>query len=229
MAENKYIVELERRFASYAGDMYGIAKDIYEYIVNAPEELQINLFSIACERFATTESDASLSVTADISEEELESLKNTYGDLVNAALAAIIKNAIKLGVNKDGFYSIVWESVVQNGAFPDEEARCFALYYILIDKRIPFYPITTGLEMSNDTYRDLVVGFEEELHKINFILSCDFEQKTSEASNLLDEILKQETYEKQVVLFSLVLQKLRVKQKQLLDIIQELQEDTGDQ
>ena len=72
--------------------------------------------------------------------------------------------------------------------FPDHAAKTFAFYYILIDRRIPYFELTEGYLMENDAFKRLYHDYAEEVCKIRYILSTDMKQKTERASLVLKEL-----------------------------------------
>jgi len=56
--------------------------------------------------------------------------------------------------------------------------------------------------MDDEEYRAVLLQNEEVGHKISFVMSLDFDQKTQRASNLLDIILKAPDRKTQIVLLS---------------------------
>ena len=76
-------------------------------------------------------------------------------------------------------------------------------------------------------FRSLIDECEESIQKTKFILAVDFPQKTMEASNLLDIILAQTDYKKQVVVMSRIVTELRDRNRKLLDsVLDKMKEDT---
>lgn len=210
---------LLNRLSTYSGDSFSICEDIYKLISAADENEKIELFACACENFARIDTDKSYCVKTQISKSEIDSLEEQYGQTVNNLLVTYIKQCIDSEKDEKYFYSTIWNDVICSSIFNNEIAKIFATYYILIDKRIPFFKISKGFSMDNDTYASHIDSIKNSIERIEFILSYDFEQKTQEASNLLDEILSQKSYEDQVVATSVIINNLRSKIKKLQQII----------
>lgn len=210
MELEKYKGELKARFATYGGDAFNVCADIKKYIDEAPEESRGQLLSIACESFGMGDSDGSyIPEEAMIGLEERKTLRKVYGELVDALLDACIKRALEENIEPAAFYDEVWRNIVCNPIFGEDKARLFALYYILIDDRLPFFQVDKGLYMEQDRYERYIDACITDIQKVRFILSVDFPQKTQEASNLLDVIEAHESYEEKVVLLAQALLALR--------------------
>lgn len=227
MEQNSTKSEFKQKFATYAGNRFEICYDIYAGLMSNKEEDRIELLSYACMNFGVQDSDGSFSPSSSgISQDEVDSLKDDYGKTVNTLLDTLLQKAIKANMPSDVFYENVWNLIIQNPIFSTEKEKAFALYYILIDDRIPYYSISPGMEMNNSEYRSLIDECEEALQKARFVLALDFPQKTMEASNLVDIILSQSDYKKQVIVMSRIVTELRDKNQKLLDaLLDKIKED----
>ena len=82
------------------------------------------------------------------------------------------------------------------------------------------------MEMSNSEFRELINVCEDDIQKARFVLAVDFPQKTMEASNLVDILLAQDDYKKQVVVMSRIVLELRDRNKKMLDsLLDKIKED----
>ena len=218
--------ELKTRFSKYSGNSFNISTDVYIFIAVAPFEEQANLFKVACKCFAVDDSDYTLVVEdSGVTEEKKNELKSDCGETVNALLKNYLNKAVSKSISEEDFYSGLWHNIVNNSLFQKEEEKWFATYYILIDSRIPFFEVQKGLEMSNEGFGALIEECKKDIQKIKFIMSYEFEQKTMEASNILDVILAQDTYEKKTILISIVLSELRKQKDKLLELLKESLDD----
>lgn len=113
---------------------------------------------------------------------DLNQLKKTYGKLVNSILETLlIKNPIE-----DVFYNELWHSIIQTPALDTNESQVFALYYIWIDARIPFFHLPDGMYMSNQRFKELSNTLEEQISKARFIIfTSKFTSRTERAKVLL--------------------------------------------
>ena len=210
MTNTKYTQELTQKFTIYSGRQIDICADIVKYIDAAPPDIQGNLFAVACKSYGIVKSQKTYVVeSSGITDQAQAEMRDMYGDVIDALLETYINSAIKSRHSENEFYENIWRNIVCNSLFLQPNLHTFALYYILIDKRIPFFLIDTGLEMKNDEFRKSLKDCQEDVQKIKFILALDFEQKTQEASNLLDIILKEDSYEKKVVLLAKIISELR--------------------
>lgn len=227
MEQSNIKSEFKQKFGTYSGNRFEICYDIYNGLMSNNKEDRIELLSYACNHFGITDSDGSFSPCGSgISQSEVSDLKDEYGQTVDTLLDALLQKAIKANMSAELFYENVWNLIIQNPIFSEEKEKAFALYYILIDARIPYYPINPGMEMNNAEFRSLIEECEEAIQTAKFVLAVDFPQKTMEASNLVDIILSQDDYKKQVVVMSRIVLELRDRNKRLLDtLLDKIKED----
>lgn len=227
MEQNNIKLDFKQRFATYSGNRFEICYDIYTGLMSNDESDRIELLDYACRNFGIKDSDGSFfPCGSGISKKEINDLKEEYGQTVDTLLDTLLQKAIKTNMSTSMFYENVWNLIIQNPIFSTKIEKVFALYYILIDARIPYYPINLGLEMNNSEFRNLIDICEEDIQKARFVLAVDFPQKTMEASNLIDIIMSQDDYKKQVVIMSRILLELRDRNKKLLDsLLDKIKED----
>lgn len=227
MEQSNIKLEFKEKFGTYSGSRFEICYDIYTGLMSNNEEDRIELLSYACNHFGIAASDGSFSPCGSgISQSEVSDLRDEYGQTVDTLLDALLQKAIKANMPADVFYENVWKLIIQNPIFSTEHEKAFALYYTLIDARIPYYPINPGMEMNNSEFKTLIEECEETIQKARFVLAVDFPQKTMEASNLVDILLSQDDYKKQVVIMSRIVLELRDRNKKLLDsLLDRIKED----
>lgn len=206
------------KFDKYSGNRFDICYDIYVGLINANDEDRIELFTYACNNFGIRDTDNSYSpIGQGVSKSELRDLRKEYSNIIDSLLDSTIQKAITSSLSQKQFYTDVWNLIVQNPIFKSEKEHVYSLYYILLDPKIPFYQIDSGLEMSNSEFRRIIDECGAEIQKACFVLAVDFPQKTMEASNLLDIILSQQEYNNRVVILSRIISELREKNKDILD------------
>lgn len=220
MEQTDYKLKFQQKFETYSGSRFDICYDIYKDLATSKEEDRVELLSYACDNFGIKDSDGSFTPqSSGISPSTIDDLRDEYGQTVDALLDSLLQKAIKNNMSTASFYENIWNLIIQNPIFGSEAEKAFALYYILIDDKIPYFPIDSGLEMENSEFKALIDECKESIQKAKFVLAVDFPQKTMEASNLVDIILSQAEYKKQVVVMSRIVSDLRDKNQKLLEAI----------
>lgn len=213
--------ELQTKMGKYSGDILGICYDALTLMNKAETDEKLSLFIYFCKNLKKVESDETLKVKEVITQEDKDNLQEKYGELIDSLLETALNEALENSWEEEIFYDYIWRNIVNNSIFSEDIQKSFALYYLIIDRRIPFYKISSGLSMENDLYKAIINEKEDLIEKMEFVLAYNFKQKTMEASNLIDILLSEETYEGQVVLLSLVLSEFRNRERTLLKKLQQ--------
>jgi len=83
--------------------------------------------------------------------------------------------------------------LIHNPVFQTDYERAFALYWILIDKRTPYFRLSEGLKMTQEDWDAIGKTLVTEQARVRFILSSieRFDQRSEEADLLLTRIVHQ--------------------------------------
>ena len=114
-----------------------------------------------------------------------------YGKMIDGALEALLRENLFC----HEFYVKLWEFIEQNTLLIEKKQKAFALYYIWIDARIPYFELEQGIKMDNEVYREKIERIDPLIKKARFILYAPMSQKTERASlilKLLDELHDEE-------------------------------------
>jgi hypothetical protein len=145
-------------------------------------EDQADLFKFACEYYGTKKSTKDLKLPSVIDEEERDELERHLGKYVNGVLDTFLRR----NLTEMEFYLSLWKQIADDSFILSEEReKVFALYYILIDKRIPYFQLGKSIEMSDEEYRAIMDRLTLVKHKIRFVLSIPIRSKTERAGYLL--------------------------------------------
>lgn len=182
-------------------DRLNICACIYRMLIEQPDDAPeaLRYFFENSERI---ESANSRTADGNISESTGKELKKQYAELVDALFEQQLSKNLPISV----FYQKIWEVISVSPCFDDENARIFALYYIWIDARIPYFQLDDGISMSNKEFQEYSEQMLTDIQKARFILrSKFFEQRTSRASVLLGLIESQKSDKEKAVLLSHIL------------------------
>ncbi len=213
-------------------DIFNIAHSLYSNICFFEPELQVFLFQYACENFGADEYQEN-HISIPISEyiAQKERLEEQYGDIVKS----LIKSFSKENGEESAFYRSLWRIIQESMIFDNEAKKVFALYYILIDKQIPYFKIDEALfyPMSNEHFSTLMRNTTRERQRIRYILRMDVEQRTERASILLNEFgisipaddnpMSIRDYEKRLMQMVYLLRESDASGEQLQSLISKLQ------
>ncbi len=171
---------------TFGGEPFDKCDVLFQMISAVDPDQQSELFQYLCEIYGTIKPLEKETVPISVYSAQKDRLEEQYGDIVNS----IIKTYSQQNNDEQVFYQTVWTLISESILFDTNAKRIFALYYILIDKRIPYFKIdeSTLYSMSNDRFSELLHRSAREGQRIRYILKSDFSQKTQKASVLLNEL-----------------------------------------
>ena len=214
--------KIDKWLKSFSGKTINLCYELYNIIIRENNDDQYELVSHICNTYGSVDSEKTIEVNEHISEKTQEELKEMYGEYVDELLKVLLKKAYLQGFEEYDFYHVLWDSITDSKVLSDEESKVFALYYILIDRRIPYYYIKKGMLMDNGIYRKYQEHNKDVIRRLRFVLSSSYGQKTEEASIILDELTNLDNLEDQVVVLAAVIGTLRNETKRAIDKIKKL-------
>lgn len=141
-------------------------------------------------------------VPAQYSETESKAFRKQYGEIVEASFESLLAQ----NLSEEEFYEKLWVFMKNTPSIEQLDAKVFALYDLWTDPRIPYFHVGTGLSMSNQRFRDISKGLEQNIEKARFVLYTNYyTQRTSRASELLKLLKECSTEEEQAVLMAHIL------------------------
>lgn len=158
---------------------YAIYQDIVQNEVCAPKLLKF--FFENSDRIESTE-EKECQKFFDEGEENL--YQECYGKLTDGLLEQLLKRRVTV----EAFYQQLWEFISMDALFPDEKAKVFALYYIWIDIRIPYFELPESIRIDKQEFEQIQEEIRPQLQNARFILASRF-SRWSELAYLLVQIL----------------------------------------
>ena len=166
------------------GPKFSICSQLYRLILSADSIEMPSLFEKAINLYEDIDSDKTVQIDVSPYEDQKEILKNKYGDIVNSFIEFFVAQQ----ETSKAFYENIWESIQNNVFFPTEASKVFAFYYVIIDRRVPYFELEQGYKMSNEAYKKLRKKYATTLKKVRYIYNAEFDQRTERASLLLNEL-----------------------------------------
>ena len=195
--------KIDETLALASGEKINICHVLLRLIDEAPEADRPSLFRHVADCFDEVDSSRDVTMDEFISKGEQEQLERRYGDVVDDMLNMLVGDNPEEGE----FYSKLW-NLINNPLFGDAKTRTFAFYYVMIDKKIPYFKLDPGLRMGNEEWRTTAKALRSRRAKIRFILNREFEQRSEEADLVLRELVAVEDNER-VALMGYVIYELR--------------------
>lgn len=167
------------------GEIFDKCDILFKMISAVDPEQQSELFQYVCEIFGTVKSYGKESIPVSEYNAQKDRLEEQYGDIVNS----LIKTYCQQNEDENIFYYTLWSLINESLIFNTDAKKIFALYFVLIDKRIPYFKIDESLlySMSNERFSELLQKTAREGQRIRFILKADVSQRSERAAILLNE------------------------------------------
>ena len=217
-------MDIRTLLGTYKGEVIDLCLYVYNKIKSQPFEQQVDTFAELCELYGTIKSTETVIVEKTISKNDLDVLVDQYGEYINKVLSSLIAKSYKEGYSSREFYERLWKSYINSEIISSEVEIAFAIYYTIIDNKIPYFTLEPGLQMDNVVFGNYLDSHKELQSKIRFILNHGFDQKTEEASLLVKELSGLETLEEQVIGMVIILSTLRDEQKRLKRLLKVVME-----
>lgn len=197
---------------NYSGAKENIAYYIYEEIASqSGRESEALEYFFECSE--DVKSDSRTPIKEIFTDEEKLHFVLSYGKLIDGALEALLqKNCPCLE-----FYAELWDFISHNTILAEKKQKAFALYYIWIDARIPYYQLDEGIRMDNTVYKKMTEKIKPMIKKARFILYTPTEQRTERASRLLKLLNEVEGEEEKTVLMAQIVAMIEVKNKRVAE------------
>ncbi len=172
------------------------AQEVYRLIVCQEDQSDVLQYFLenAVEIQTFREENQSLYFT----DETLYSLKNRCNKLIDGILTKLLQQGLECGK----FYRKLWNSI-QDGALLDlEEEKIYALYYLWIDIRLPYFSLDKGIYMENDKFREISDKRCKEIKKACYILEAPLQQRTEQTSLIIQILEGCESEEEKAVILA---------------------------
>lgn len=181
---DKLKIEIYNFLARVDGSSIDKCYGIYSRIVKGETlDEQAELFKYVCETYGTKRSTKELKIEPTIDDIERDALEKRLGKYVNG----LLDNFLRRNIEEYDFYHGLWEAIsCDKLVLENEKDKVFALYYILIDSRIPYFRLGTSIEMSTEQLNEYLRNLTPYRQKIRFILSVPIPSKTERAGYLLE-------------------------------------------
>lgn len=212
-AEEHYTDVFRKLLREIKGIHFSIIHEVYNKIISIPQEEKVPALMAICETYGTVKPNNDAAITKSPYLDKLAALRERKSEAIQSKIASYIgkNNSRKI------FYKKCYNYIFESKTLKCDEERIFALYLLIMDRRIPYYPydVSKAYEMDNERFRDIFEHSKQELKLLQTYSHQSFPQKTMQASVILDILgIKRPTesdnekvaeYEKQLILMSYIL------------------------
>lgn len=177
--------EIDDYLAHISGDLFDVSDEIYHIITKTKKAEQYQVFQYVCPRFGTIHSDETRLAKPSRFKNSRDKNQEAYGTYIDNLLNLYLKQNLDEG----NFYQQLWNSISENAPFDNAEKKIFALYYILIDDRIPYFHVDEEslYTVSEEEFNRIITENRPDIQKVRFLILKRYEQTTEMASAILSE------------------------------------------
>lgn len=165
------------------GEEINICSEVYK-ILTEEQGRGAELLQFFCENAESVESSEKVEAQQVFTEGETLDYTKRYGKIVDGILENLLRQKLSITV----FYVELWAKITLREVFENEKAQIFALYYVWIDSRIPYFELPESICLEKEEYRQTIDKLRRKVQEARFILASDFEQWT-QVSYLLVKVL----------------------------------------
>jgi hypothetical protein len=178
------VTSAEGRIADFlkaaAGTRIAICKYVYDILIkeeeNAPELLRFFM-----EQIDSIESSKTQPVNEYADSAHIPELVEKYGKGTDDILEKLLPE----NSGEQVFYEKLWDSIQHTPVLKEEGAQVFALYYISIDTRIPYFHLELKDPLPDDLFKESVKRLFPEYMKSCFILNTPVCKKKTQSASLI--------------------------------------------
>ena len=221
MKTNEKLMNL---ITTYEGRDVDLCYYIFEHLKSLDKEEAVEGLKNFFEEIKKVKSSQTLELEIRVTEDDLRQYHKIYGNYISELLKALVKKAHLNGWTVDKFYEDLWEILINDRMFSEDNICAFAILCLAQSPLLPYVELGKSVEMDNDKFSSLIQAQILTIQKIQHILGLGLEQKTEVASLILDELLHIQDREKQIVLLAVIFDEVvKEKLKNLQNIMPEVE------
>lgn len=175
--------EIDTTLAVVAADEVNLTYVLFRIWRRAKNEDRPTLLEHIAEAWGLRASSEEHSLQPVITKDEQSALKQKYGQVVDRMFDLVLDGR----PSAHDCYAQLCRLVV-NPILATEQAQVFALYWLLVDRRLPYHELDQGMRVSNDDWTALAKELTIEMSRVRFILATEFDQKSEKADLILREL-----------------------------------------
>lgn len=207
-------LQITNLLQTMSGEKFNICGEAYEILKAADENQSGEMLQFFFESSEEIKSSEEKEARQFLTEGEVLDYTKLYGKIADG----LLENLLAKRPDKETFYRLLWKKLTLDGLFENDKIRIFALYYIWIDMRIPYFELQETISFDEENYRQIIDKIKGQIQEARFILSNDFEQWTQVSYLLLKLMEGLDNEREKTVFLSCVMQ---MRDKMLLRTVTE--------
>lgn len=183
------------------GERFNICGEIYEILKEQGNCQKGELLQFFLENSEGIKSSGEKEARHFLTEGKVIDYARSHGKIVDG----ILENLLVKKPCKEEFYEELWKKLTLDEVFENEEIQIFALYYIWIDIRIPYFDLPDTEKLEDEKYRQIIQKIRSRIQEARFILAADLGQRTQVSYHLL-RLMDDMDYDEKAVFLSCIMQ-----------------------
>ncbi|MDW7656411.1 MAG: hypothetical protein SCM11_04465 [Bacillota bacterium] len=189
---------IDQLLKNRTGDALNICAEAYDIIMASSDSSAV--FRHFCNKDYPDQSADKEPVVLRFSDEQKMELVKRKGALVDGFFEAILQENLE----EELFYMKLWQKITTETLLPDAEDKIFALFFIWIDNRIPYFKLGQPLILPDNEIASYVDKLETKLNKARFIICAKNRRLHTKASYVLEIMNEIENHQEKAVFLSIV-------------------------
>lgn len=205
MKQSEYLALL----STAKGKIHNLSFELFRIIdTEESEKDKIEAFQFLCENFVKGDTDESVEISEHFTKEERLELRSSVGIFVDSVLKFALQKAYRDHLAPPDFYRLLWSMVFVDGSLDNEKENAFALYWILIDRYIPYVFMEDKIDVSAETANDFLETHPLLAHRIKNYVYFPLGKRTTRSALIIQELEALDSIEEKTILLAYALSEI---------------------
>lgn len=191
------------------GEVINTSFELFRIIATEESEKdKIEAFQFICESIVESDSDESVEISEYYTKDDRLELANSIGIFVDSVLKFASQKAYRNCFSPTDFYELLWNMVFLDGSLNGEKEKGFALYWILIDRCIPYVSMEDKIDVSSEKAADFLTANPWLVHRISYLVNFPFGKRTKRSALIVQELEAVSSIEEKTILLAYALSEI---------------------
>ena len=205
MKQNEYLALLR----TAKGELVDLSFELFQIIATEESEKEkVEAFQFICEYLVVGDSDESVEISKHYTEDEFREFKSSIGIFVDSVLKFVSQKAYRDHFAPIDFYELLWNMVFLDGSLKSEKENGFALYWIFVDRYIPYVLMEDKINICSEKVNDFIDANPILAHRIRYIARFPFGKRTKRSALILQELESLDSIEEKSILLAYALSEI---------------------
>lgn len=205
MKQSEYLALLSKA----KGKIINLSFELFRIIdTEESEKDKIEAFQFLCENSVGRNSDESIEISEHFTKEERLELRSSTGIFVDSVIRFALQKAYRNHLAPPDFYKLLWNMVFVNGSLNGEKEHAFALYWILINRYIPYVLMQDKIDVCIEKANDFLETHPLLVHRIKNYVYFPLGKRTTCSALIIQELEALDSIEEKTILLAYALSEI---------------------